>query len=117
MTTRAIAAALVAASALAAPAAAEPPLPSGLFRVGGTGIMCVREPCPRIGFVPLDGAGQRKRSWPVYSGGEPPELEGAEADRAAIRAAWSPDGCLIVEGAFTQPRRFSVRRIAGPCRK
>lgn len=96
-------------------AAAEPPLPSGLFQFGGTGIRCVREPCPHIGVMLLDGKGEQRRGWPVYSGPRPPALTGSPEDRAAVERAWTVGGCLRVEGAFLQPAAFEIRRVVGAC--
>lgn len=96
-------------------AAAEAPSPSGLFQFGGTGIRCVREPCPHIGVMRIDGGGERRRGWPVYSGPRPPALSGSPDDRAAVERAWTVGGCLKVEGAFVQPAEFEIRRVVGGC--
>lgn len=110
---------LAAAAALvlaAWPSLADDTRFDGRIRVGGTGIMCVREPCPRIGVMAVAGhkSGQRLTR-PLYGGGSPPKMTGREADKAAVRAAWLSDGCLVVEGRFSAPDRLDVRRVVGPC--
>lgn len=108
--------ATLAALLLATPALAAERAVEGRLRVGGTGVMCVREPCPRIGVMAVAGErdGQRLRR-PLFAGGEPPKLTGSEADKAAVRAAWLADGCLVLEGRFAPPDGLVIRRVVGPC--
>ncbi|WP_155905139.1 hypothetical protein [Methylopila sp. M107] len=110
--TRAAAALLFTAAAISQ-ASAEPPLPSGLFRIGGTNIRCVQAPCPTVGIVKLGPDG--RPGWPIYSGARPPRIEGDAAAREAVERNWTLQGCVEVEGAFLQPATFEVRRVVGPC--
>lgn len=112
--TRVIAALIAAVVCGSALARAKPPLPSGRFRVGGTNIMCVKEPCPRIGIMKLDPADGRP-GWPIYSGRTPPRIEGDAAARAEVERRWTTGGCLIVEGAFLKPAVFEVKRVVEDC--
>lgn len=85
----------------------------GVYRVGKTGIHCYQEPCPWRGIIPVDAEGKPAR-WPIWSGNEPPALQGEEADRQQIAAAWANDECLTVEGRFADAT-LQIRRIVGPC--
>src|SRR5690554_4141265 len=60
-----------------------------LLRVGSTGIMCVRAPCPWKGVVAV----AEERSAPeestlLWSGEDLPPLTASEADAERVRAAW-----------------------------
>lgn len=104
---------------LSSPAGAQPSMneratsaPS-LYRVGKTGIHCYQAPCPWRGIVPLDAEGNRAR-WPIWSGEEPPALQGHESHRRQIATSWENDECLTVEGRFANAT-LQVLRIVGPC--
>ncbi|WP_378776795.1 hypothetical protein [Methylopila musalis] len=104
---------------MAAPGAgvAQPGDPSfeGRLRIGGTGILCVKEPCPRIGVTAAGTPGAPRFGRPMFAGPTPPPLVGAKEDLDRVRAAWTIDGCLIVEGRFSRPPRLEVRRVIGAC--
>lgn len=51
----------------------------------------------------------------MFAGGEPPPMRGSDADMAAVRDAWTVEGCLVVEGHFSRPPLLEIRRVMGPC--
>ena len=51
----------------------------------------------------------------MFAGGEPPPMRGSDADMAAVREAWTADGCLLVEGRFSRPPLLEIRRVLGRC--
>lgn len=112
----AIGAALLASGAVAAEApiaGAEPPPVEGVMRVGATGIMCVREPCPRRGLIRVDDEG--KAEWrPFWSGDKPPEIRADADTQRRIAEAWDEFGCLMVQGRF-EKGELTVDRIIGDC--
>ena len=85
----------------------------GVFRIGRTGIYCMRKPCPWRGITKMreDGVVQGK---PVWAGDELPIVEASPADRARIRSSWRDSGCLLVQGQFEE-RRLVVRHITDDC--
>jgi hypothetical protein len=85
----------------------------GDFRIGPTGIRCVKAPCPWRGIVSLNADGPRAR-WPIWSGEELPPISGSDADRERIANAWRDRACLIVEGRFAEGA-LAVHRIKGDC--
>lgn len=100
----------------ASPAKADDALHfEGRIKIGSTGIMCLREPCPRIGVMAASEPGKPRLGRPMFAGGEPPPLRGSDADVAAVRKAWTADGCLLVEGRFSRPPLLEIRRVVGPC--
>lgn len=108
-----IAALGMAALPSAAVASSDQPSRYDLFQVGKTGILCYQEPCPRRGIVPLSSEGAAAR-WPVWSGQQPPALQGRKSERRQIEAAWAEDRCLTVEGALIGGT-LKIRRIVRPC--
>ena len=85
----------------------------GIFRVGRTGIYCMRKPCPWRGITKVreDGLAEGK---PVWAGDELPILESSPVDRDRIRSSWQDSGCLLVRGRF-EGQRLVVRHVAGDC--
>lgn len=88
----------------------------GRVQIGGTGINCVREPCPRIGIMAANNPGKPHFVRPMFAGPNPPPMKGSEADIAQVRAAWRVDSCLFVEGRFSRPPLLEIHTIAGSCR-
>lgn len=87
----------------------------GRIKVGATGIMCVKEPCPRIGVTAAWEPGKPRLGRSMFAGDAPPPMRGADADMAAVRAAWNIEGCLVLEGRFSRPPLLEIRRVVGPC--
>jgi hypothetical protein len=85
----------------------------GEFRVGPTGILCVKEPCPRRGITEIGGDGHPKGR-PLWSGGDLPEIIGRPEDRKRIATSWQEHGCLIVRGRLEQGK-FEVAEIVATC--
>jgi hypothetical protein len=85
----------------------------GIFRIGRTGIHCMRKPCPWRGITKVreDGLTEGK---PVWTGDELPILESSPADRDRIRSSWRDSGCLLVQGRF-EVQRLVVRHVTGDC--
>lgn len=91
---------------------ASAPLPETLL-VGKTNILCTQLPCPWRGIRPAD----RTVSSPsdlLWREQTLPELEASGADASRLRAAWSGDECLVVEGGLVGPT-LRVDRIVGAC--
>jgi hypothetical protein len=86
---------------------------AGSFRLGPTGIYCVKAPCPWRGIVKIGPAGQ-SRGRPLWSGDSLPPIHAIPSDRERILAAWRKSGCLIVDGEFRRATLF-VSRISGLC--
>jgi len=85
----------------------------GAFRVGPTGIYCVREPCPRRGIMEI-GEDDRAKGRPLWSGSDLPEIVGRPEDRKHIAASWEKDCCLIVRGRLEEGQ-FTVAEIVASC--
>jgi hypothetical protein len=96
---------------LATPAAAG--TIAGMFRIGPTGIYCVKAPCPWRGIVKLDADG-KPEGRPLWAGDELPVIEAEAGVRDSIATIWRASGCLIVEGEL-HGDRFAVARIVGDC--
>ncbi|MGO4129059.1 hypothetical protein AB4Z01_32010 [Inquilinus sp. YAF38] len=117
------AAILVAAPPLAGAAAQE--TPPGLFRVGDTGVRCLKQPCPWRGVVPVDDESVAAGTVPpAYAGDAPPAIaaraELLDQVRHEIWRAWAAGGCLLVHGRFERRGAaampvLSVDRVIGPC--
>ncbi|WP_342237388.1 hypothetical protein [Inquilinus sp. OTU3971] len=113
--------------ALTAPfaGAAAPEAPSGLFRVGDTGVRCLKQPCPWRGVVPVDDESVAAGTVPpAYAGDAPPVIatraELLDQVRREIWRAWAAGGCLLVRGRFERRGAaavpvLSVDRVIGPC--
>ncbi len=115
MLRRAVCMALLLAAGGAAPAVAQTPDASmRIFRVGGTGIMCVRAPCPSWGVVAETSLPGERRGWPLWAGNGALPLRGPEAATRQIRAAWRARDCLRVEGRWMKDA-LEVRRVIGAC--
>ncbi|MGK9170050.1 hypothetical protein KXR53_27295 [Inquilinus limosus] len=118
-------AAVLAATAPLAGAAAQEEAPSSLFRVGDTGIRCLKQPCPWRGVVPVDDESVAAGTVPpAYAGDAPPAIAAPpdllDQARNEIWRAWASGGCLLVRGRFdrrgaTAAPVLSVDRIIGPC--
>lgn len=110
-----IGAALLATGPLAAEpqAATQPPPADELFRIGRTGIHCVRMPCPWRGIVRA-GDDSRPAGRPFWTGKDLPALKATPEDEKRIRAAWQDSGCLVVKGRFEKDE-LAVHRIVGDC--
>ena len=86
---------------------------AGTFRLGPTGIYCIKAPCPWRGITKLDADGKSDGK-PLWTGSTLPVIE-AEADiKARIADAWKASLCLVVEGKL-EGDRFAVSRIVGDC--
>lgn len=102
-----------------APVAAEPPVEierppiDGMFRIGGTGIFCVREPCPWRGIMQV-GEDGNPEGRPLWSGKAPPVVRADAETQERIDASWRDDGCLLVVGRFEQGE-LAVHKIVGDC--
>ena len=120
-----VAAALAVMAPLAGAAAQE--APAGLFRVGDTGVRCLKQPCPWRGVVPVEDEGAAPGAAPpAYAGDAPPVIaarpELLQQARTEIWRAWASGGCLLVHGHFDRRGAaavpmLSVDRIVGPCGK
>ena len=106
-------------ASIIAPAVANPsaqngaaPL-EGVFRIGRTGIYCVRKPCPWRGITKIreDGVAEGK---PVWANDELPTIKASPADRERIFSSWRDSGCLLVHGRFEE-KTLVVRHIADDC--
>jgi len=105
----AIAVALLFAGSListAAPAAER-------LSIGRTGILCVKEPCPRRGITRVAEPPKSGMRLPIWSGSVLPPIVGDPDLAARIRADWEADRCIVVEGSFDG--QLTVHRIVGPC--
>lgn len=107
--TAALATACTAATGPATPAVAEPPL-AGVFQVGRTGILCVKEPCPWRGIIHREAATR----WPLWRKDELPALEADAETRRRLQRAWDEYGCLLARGTF-DGTKLTVERIVGNC--
>lgn len=117
--------AVLAATLPLAGAAAQGETPPGLFRVGDTGVRCLKQPCPWRGVVPVDDESVAAGTVPpAYAGDAPPAIaaQGAllQQARSEIWRAWASGGCLLVHGRFDRRGAaavpvLSVDRIIGPC--
>jgi hypothetical protein len=86
---------------------------AGTFRLGPTGIYCIKAPCPWRGITKLD-AGGKPDGKPLWTDSALPAIE-AEVDiRARVAKAWKASLCLVVEGKL-EGDRFAVSRIVGDC--
>jgi hypothetical protein len=85
----------------------------GVFRIGRTGIYCMRKPCPWRGIMKIreDGLSEGRLIW---AGDELPIVEASPADREHIRSSWQDSGCLLVQGRFEE-RRLVVGHVIGNC--
>lgn len=118
-----VAAAILAATASVAGAAEE--APPGLFRVGDTGVRCLKQPCPWRGVVPVDDESVAAGAVPPAYASDAPPVIAARAElfdqvRREIWRAWAAGGCLLVHGRFDRRGAaampvLSVDRIIGPC--
>jgi hypothetical protein len=115
---------VLAATAPLAGAAAQETLP-GLFRVGDTGVRCLKQPCPWRGVVPVDDESVAPGTVaPAYAGDAPPVIA-ARAElldqlRREIWRTWAAGGCLLVHGRYDRRGAaavpvLAVDRIIGPC--
>ncbi|MFC3690857.1 hypothetical protein [Chenggangzhangella methanolivorans] len=107
--------ALALGSLAAAPAASDERSFEGRLKIGSTGVMCVKEPCPRIGVLAASEPGKPRFGRPMFAGDAPPPMSGATADQEAVAAAWRADGCLVIEGRFSRPPLLEIDRVEGPC--
>ncbi|MFE0752984.1 hypothetical protein ACFW16_03440 [Inquilinus sp. NPDC058860] len=115
---------ILAATAPFAGAAAQA-TPPGLFRVGDTGVRCLKQPCPWRGVVPVDDESVAAGTVPpAYAGDAPPAIaaqpELLDQARNEIWRAWAAGGCLLVHGRFERRGAaavpvLAVDRIIGPC--
>ena len=85
----------------------------GVFRIGRTGIYCVRKPCPWRGITMMreDGVPERKLVW---ANDELPIIKASPADRQRIRTSWQDSGCFLVHARFEE-RKLFVRHVVGDC--
>jgi hypothetical protein len=85
----------------------------GMFRIGRTGVYCIRKPCPWRGITKIreDGLAEGK---PVWAGDDLPIIEASPADRDRIRSSWRDSGCLLVQGRF-EGQRLVVRHVTSDC--
>ena len=105
---------------LAAPSLAQDDVAA--YRVGRTGIMCVKAPCPSAGIMAEPAPNRPPPATdftrPIYWGDSLPRIEASPADRAHIEQAW-PAGCVRVEGRFRadapQGPLLTVSRMLGDC--
>lgn len=86
---------------------------AGTFRLGSTGINCVKAPCPWRGIMKLDANG-KPDGRPLWAGNELPTIKAEENVRNRIAATWKASGCLVVEGELDDDG-FAVSRIVGDC--
>jgi hypothetical protein len=115
----------LAAMAPIAGAGAQEEGPAGLFRVGDTGVRCLKQPCPWRGVVPVEDEGAAPGTAPpAYAGDAPPVIAARPAlldqARREIWGAWASGGCLLVHGHFDRRGAaavpmLSVDRIVGRC--
>jgi len=80
------------------------------LRVGVTGILCLRMPCPWTGVI---SATQHILPEAVLWSGELPDLIATQADALRIREAYD-EGCVMIEGQFIE-NVLHVKRIIGDC--
>lgn len=109
---RASAAASTAPPPAAAPAGDAPPL--RVFRIGFTGVMCVRPPCPSAGVMAETALPGERARWPLWWGEGDPPIDADAAMRAHIRASWRKGECLRVQGRWSGGR-LKAQRIIGRC--
>lgn len=88
--------------------------PARTFRIGRTGIMCVRPPCPSWGIVAETSLPGERRGWPLWGGDGALPVRGPEAAVRRIAAAWRARACLRVEGRWTNGA-LDVQRVVGAC--
>lgn len=95
------------------------------LRVGRTGIMCVRTPCPSRGvFLPVDGGLNERRRALLYTDADgksgPPEFIGAPAARQAASRAWRTLKCIEIMGHLERDGdawpKLHISHVLGPCR-
>jgi len=91
----------------------EPAPVDGTFRIGSTGIHCVREPCPWRGITRIGEDGHRE-GWPLWSGSESPVVKADDDTQRRIDASWRDHGCLIVQGRF-EKGELAVHRVISEC--
>lgn len=98
--------------------------PDQLLRVGATGIMCVKLPCPSRGvFLPSVSGLNARRQALLYTDADgksgPPEFTGAPDIRQTLNRAWRSLECLEILGRLDSkgPGRATlhVSRILGTC--
>ena len=95
-----------------------------VLRVGRTGIMCVRLPCPYLGiYQPGAKNMQELRSSLLYADLDGkagmPDLEGAATDLKAVRDAWDRSDCVEIRGRLdgtSGDQTLHVEKIIGQCR-
>lgn len=86
---------------------------AGTFRLGPTGINCVKAPCPWRGIMKLDENG-KPDCRPLWAANELPPIEAEENVRNRIAAIWKASGCLVVAGELDDDG-LAVSRIVGEC--
>lgn len=95
------------------------------LRVGATGILCVKAPCPSRGvFLPSAGGLNARRRALLYTDADgtsgPPEFVGPPAAREAASRAWRGFACIEIIGRLEQDGdarpRLHVSQVLGPCR-
>lgn len=96
------------------------------LRVGRTGIMCIKAPCPSRGvFLPIGGGllNERRRALlyaDVDGKSGPPEFVGSPAARQAASRAWHRLECIEIIGHLERDGdarpRLHISRILGSCR-
>lgn len=116
---------LAALVALAGPALPTQATAAGAeaLRVGRTGILCVRLPCPHRGiYRPGAKDMQGLRAALLYADLDGrtglPSLAGAEADLQAVRDAWARNACIGIVGwldGAPGAQVLHVERIEGDC--
>lgn len=85
----------------------------GTFRLGPTGIYCIKAPCPWRGIMKLDDKGHPEGK-PLWTGDELLAIDADPGVRDRILSTWKASGCLVVEGKLSTNQLF-VSRIAGGC--
>ena len=91
----------------------RPPV-DGTFRIGATGIFCVRAPCPWRGIMQI-GADGHPEGRPLWAGKDPPMVKADPETQGRIDASWRESGCLLVRGRF-EKGALAVHEIIGDCR-
>ncbi len=95
------------------------------LRVGRTGIMCIKAPCPSRGvFLPIGGGLNERRRALLYADADgksgPREFVGAPAAREAACRAWHRLKCIEIIGHLERDGdarpRLHISRILGSCR-
>ena len=94
------------------------------LRVGRTGIMCVRLPCPHRGiYRPGAKDMQALRRSLLYADLDEksglPDLDGAAAALKWVRDAWDRNACIEIRGRLDGTKgdqRLHVENIMGACR-